>query len=112
MGVPIANIVNVMQLRSVTEGIHTVDVGVIVSPLLVEMIMFLAESAGVEYETGLENPEKGKLTGAKKAKVLNKLRREIEEKENEEPVKEEEVKEEIKVKEETLIPKGLMARRQ
>ena len=112
MGVPNANIVNVMQLRSVTEGIHTVDVGVIVSPLLVEMIMFLAESAGVEYETGLENPEKGELTGAKKAKVLNKLRREIEEKENEEPVKEEEVKEEIKVKEETLIPKGLMARRQ
>ncbi len=75
--------------------------------------MFLAESAGVEYETGLENPEKGKLIGAKKAKVLNKLRREIEEKENEEPVKEkEELKEEVKEEEETLIPTGHMARRQ
>lgn len=107
MGVPVASVANVIQLKSVTDGLHSVDVGVMITPLLIEMIMFLADSADIEYETGLEDPQKGKLSGAKKAKALEELRKELESKEDkseEEPIVEEEV-------EEKSEPKGLMARR-
>tara|TARA_E500000318_G_C3518118_1_gene195248 strand:+ start:418 stop:924 length:507 start_codon:yes stop_codon:yes gene_type:complete len=107
MGVPVASVANIMQLKSVTDGLHSVDVGVMITPLLIEMIMFLADSAGIEYETGLEDPKKGQLSGAKKAKALEELRKEVEGKESEteeEPVIEEKVEEESE-------PKGLMARR-
>lgn len=109
MGVPVASIANVMQLKSVMDGVHSVDVGILITPLLIEMIMFLADSADIEYETGLDDPQKGKLSGAKKAKALEELRKEVESKEGkseEEPVveKEEEVEDEP-------APKGIMARR-
>lgn len=104
MGVPVASVANVIQLKSVTDGVHSVDVGVMITPLLIEMIMFLADSAGIEYETGLEDPEKGKLSKAKKAKALEELRKEVEGESKEESILEKEVEEESE-------PKGLMARR-
>ena len=107
MGVPVASVANVIQLKSVTDGLHSVDVGVMITPLLIDMIMFLADSADIEYEKGLEDPQKGKLSGAKKAKALEELRKELDSKEDkseEEPIVEEEF-------EEKSEPKGLMARR-
>ena len=85
------------------EGIHSVDVGVLVSPVIMEMIMFVADSAGVKYETGLDEPEEKPVSKAKIAKILNELETELEDKE------EEQVTETIVEEEE---PKGLMARRQ
>lgn len=108
MGVPVASIANIMQLKNVMDGLHSVDIGILVTPLLMEMIMFLADSAGVEYETGLDDPQKGKLSGAKKAKALEELRKEMESKEDKSD--EESMVEEKEVEEESE-PKGLMARR-
>jgi len=103
LGISVSDIANIIQTSSVMEGIHSVDVGVLVSPVIMEMIMFIADSAGVKYETGLDEPEEKPVSKAKIAKILNELETELEDKE------EEQVTETIVEEEE---PKGLMARRQ
>ena len=103
LGISVSDIANIIQTSSVMEGIHSVDVGVLVSPVIMEMIMFVADSAGVKYETGLDEPEEKPVSKAKIAKILNELETELEDKE------EEQVTETIVEEEE---PKGLMARRQ
>ena len=106
LGVPITSIVNTMQLNSVMEGVHSVDVGVLVSPLLVEMIMYMADMAKVEYVSGLEKPDTSdKLAPTKVAKMMSKFKQEVEDVD---------IQEESSVEtqeEETEEPKGLMARR-
>lgn len=106
MGVPVASLANTMQMANVMEGKHSVDVGILVMPVLMEMMMLIGDSAGVEYETGLDNPEKVKTRPSLVAKLKQKLQDEKDEKE-EEPV-EPETEEQDNEKEE---PKGLMARR-
>jgi len=102
--VPITSIVNTMQLNSVMEGVHSVDVGVLVSPLLVEMIMYMADMAKVDYVSGLEKPDTSdKLAPTKIAKMMNKFKEEVEDVD---------MQEESSVEtQETEEPKGLMARR-
>ena len=105
LDVPITSIVNTMQLNSVMEGVHSVDVGVLVSPLLIEMIMYMADMAKVEYVSGLEKPDTSdKLAPTKVAKMMNKFKQEVEDIDVEEETSVEEIKE---IEE----PKGLMARR-
>ena len=82
LGISVSDIANIIQTSSVMEGIHSVDVGVLVSPVIMEMIMFVADSAGVKYETGLDEPEKA-IKQAKIAKILNELETELEDKEEE-----------------------------
>lgn len=108
MGVPLTSIANTIQLANVMDGLHSVDVGVMVTPVLVEMMMFMAESAGVEYVSGLDNPEKGKISKAKMAKILQELEREVGELDEPETIKELKTEESD---EEQEMPKGLMARR-
>jgi hypothetical protein len=86
------------------EGLHTVDVGVLVSPVIAEMIMFIADSADIKYVTGLDNPEKDKVSTVKISKIIKELREEMDEKETEVT----DTEEEMSIQEE---PKGLMARR-
>jgi hypothetical protein len=105
MGVPITNIANSMQLASVMEGVHTVDVGMLVMPVVMEMMMLLGDSAGIDYETGLDNPNKNKARPTKILKVTQAFQKKLKEVDIDMDVdedKEEEVKEESG---------GLMARR-
>jgi hypothetical protein len=106
MGVPVASLANTMQMANVMEGKHSVDVGILVMPVLMEMMMLIGDSAGVEYETGLDNPEKVKTRPSLVAKLKQKLQDEKDEKE-EEPVEPETEKQDDEKEE----PKGLMARR-
>lgn len=48
-GAPIALMVDTLQLVAVSRGLHTVDVGIIISPVLVEFIKTMAEQEGIEY---------------------------------------------------------------
>lgn len=107
MGVSAVDIANTMQLSSVMEGIHNVDVGVLVSPVIVEMIMFIAESADVDYVSGLDNPNKDKISATKMAKVIAELEQELQGKDDDGQT--EVVSEEVPVMENE--PMGLMARR-
>lgn len=102
MGVPVTSIANSMQLSSVMEGKHSVDVGMLVVPLLMELIMMLGDSAGIEYETGLQNPDRNKARDSQLAKYAMQYKRALDEVDTKEMVAEETEDEQ---------PTGLMARR-
>ena len=106
MGVPVTTVANTMQLASVMEGKHSVDVGMLVLPVLIEMLMLIADTAGIEYETGLQKG-KSKVRGSLVNKALNRLQSEGDE-EEEMPMTMEEPEEEEAPEEMTG---GLMSRR-
>ena len=55
--IPITVIVDSTMLANVMEGKHTIDVGMLVAPFLVEMCSFLGDEAGIKYTTGLEEED-------------------------------------------------------
>jgi hypothetical protein len=60
LNIPVTTIVNSLTLSAVGEGLHTVDVGVLVSPVLMELIAYVAEASKTEYDMGVdrgENPD-------------------------------------------------------
>ena len=59
MGIPVTVIANTMQLASVMEGKHNIDVGMLILPVLVELIMLIGDTAKIEYTSGLEKAKKG-----------------------------------------------------
>ena len=115
MDVPVTTLANTLQLGGVMDGKHTVDVGMLVMPLLMEMIMLVGDMADVKYDSGMENPNKGKTRDTLLESIRTKLQREIEAKEGllfDEDELESDTTEEMKEQEESMEePKGLMARR-
>lgn len=110
MGVPVTTIANTMQTASVMEGKHSIDVGMLALPVLIEIIMLIADTANIEYETGLDKPEKIRGSLVDKAVAMF----EDSDKEDEEPVlKEEEAKGVIEDMSSAANERvgGLMARR-
>ncbi len=106
MGVPVTDIANTLQLGGVMEGVHSIDTGILVIPLLIEMMMLIGDSAGVKYDSGLEsNPNKDKMRKSKADKILRKLELKIDKKEDTPK------KEMVEDKPEMDMPTGLMARR-
>jgi hypothetical protein len=106
-GFPLTNLANVIMLSGVMEGKHSVDVGILTIPAIIETMQLIGDSAGVKYTTGLEESE-GEISNSKIKKVLSK---QIEE-ENGNTVQEEIAptisKEESEPEEK---PMGLMSRR-
>ena len=104
MNVPVTTLANTIQLAGVMEGKHSVDVGMLVMPLLMEMIMLIGDNAGVNYDTGLTDAP----NNTTKDTLIEAVRKEMQEKIKEtEEISEEPEQEEIEEK-----PKsGLMARR-
>ena len=115
MGVPVTTLANTIQLGSVMDGVHSVDVGMLVMPFIMEMIMLVGESSGVKYDSGMENPNKGQTRDT----LLNRVRAELETKmrQKEGMLVDEEGAEEQVIEEEPMEapqeePMGLMARRE
>ena len=106
MGIPVTALANTMQLAGVMEGKHSVDVGILVMPVLIEMISYIADSAGIEYDLGMDKPKK--IDSVLVDKAMTMIERE-EEKENETMPEMDNMPEEKEM--ETEEPKGLMARR-
>jgi len=116
MDVPVTTLANTIQLGGVMDGKHTVDVGMLVMPLLMEMIMLVGDMADVKYDSGMENPNKGKTRDTLLESVRTKLQREIDAKEGmlfseDELDSRDGADTEEKDIEESEEPKGLMARR-
>jgi hypothetical protein len=105
-GIPVATIAEATMLGGVMEGRHTVDVGILILPFLMEMISFVADSADIEYDMGVSKvaskaeeltpPTNQEIAAAKKR--MGEVKEDVQEIVVEEPVQQEE-------------PKGLMARR-
>ena len=63
-GIPISTIVDAIQISAVMEGIHTLDVGLLAAPVLVEFIAVQAEEADIKFTIGDEEsdlPDEGAI---------------------------------------------------
>ena len=99
MGVPVSIIANTLQLSSVMEGVHSIDTGLLVLPVLMELIMYIGDKNKVKYDSGLKRGN----TGVRDSLVARAIKEFKEEDGKEKPVEEEQAMVEE--------PKGLMARR-
>tara|TARA_E500000318_G_scaffold12135_1_gene11007 strand:- start:15699 stop:16190 length:492 start_codon:yes stop_codon:yes gene_type:complete len=105
MGVPLATLANTIQLASVMEGVHSVDVGILMIPIIVELLITIADSQGAKYQTGMEDMENERATAPNR--IISDIMRERNMKEEEMPMEEPQEM----VQEEQMQPMGLMARR-
>ena len=71
-GVPLVLIADTLQSLSIMEGIHTIDVGILVIPVLVETMIYLAEEADIKYTVGTEKVKDGKLDPTTISLVMEK----------------------------------------
>ena len=53
MGVPLTVLANTIQMASIMEGLHTIDVGMLVIPIIVEIMMTIGDGSGIKYNTGM-----------------------------------------------------------
>ena len=92
-------LVDILQQGGVMEGIHSLDVGIIIAPALTEVISNMAEASEVEYtKMSISEDEKIATTGEIAFALKEEPQAKIVEMDVEEEVEQEE-------------PKGLMARR-
>ena len=56
-GIPIAALANALMLSGVASNVHTIDAGILVTPVIIEMLVTLAEIHGVEYEVFEKDPD-------------------------------------------------------
>jgi len=104
---PVTMIANAMQTTNVMNGTHTIDIGMLTLPIIMEMIMFIAESEGIEYVTGTERNIEAELEDTTIELAVDKVANENNMGSQEEMMQEEEVE---PMAEETMNT-GLMARR-
>src|SRR5210317_912630 len=105
-GVPVTTLANTIQLAGVMEGRHSIDVGVLVIPVLMEMIMLIADAEGIEYATGMERDKEAEVRDSKILAGISKARKELTNGKDEEEIQIQETEEEL-----AEMPKGLMGRR-
>ena len=79
LGIPLTTMANTLQLGGVMRGVHSIDVGILISPVIIEMLAYLADSAGIEYVSGLEEePEEAGYRPTTIALAKKKLAKELE----------------------------------
>ena len=116
LGIPLVTIAEGIQSAAVMEGLHTIDVGMLVLPVLVEMLAYIGDDAGIDYTTGIEAPvDDDEISNTKIALAMKKLRERMPEEleKAKESVAEEDMPEdeEMAMEEETPPQGGLMARK-
>ena len=105
LGLPVDKLVDTMQLGGVMEGLHSVDVGMIIAPALHEVITKMADKVGVKY-TSMASVNEEAPTESQVALVMDKLRSTDETLDVKEKEAEEAPTEEIEE-----VIRGLMARK-
>ena len=63
-GVALTTMADVITKAGVMTGLHSIDVGMMVAPVLVELFINAAEAAGIEYTIGTESKKKEGSTPA------------------------------------------------
>lgn len=109
MDVSVVDLAHVIQLANVMEGVHTIDVGVLVTPVLMEFIMLIGDSAGVDYRTGLDEQDDN-VRDALVKKAMRKFKEE-EKRQDSEPKAEDKPVEEPDENDVMTNLTGLMSRR-
>ena len=118
LDVDVVTLVEGITRNAVAEGFHTIDVSLIISPVIHEYIVGIAEVAGVEFNEGLDEEEADgeelayDIREKEARKILSELKRD---KEPDLDVLEESLPEKPSVVQEEMPeekPQGLMARPQ
>jgi len=103
MGTPVTSIAEIVVQSGAMEGIHTIDVSILVLPIIMELIAYVADEAEIDYNMGTEEPiEQDRIPEGKIAMVMQKLKNKKPELKEDKPV-------EMAV--ESPPASGLMARR-
>jgi len=102
---PVTMIANALQTANVMNGVHSIDVGVLSLPIIMEMIMLIADTEGIEYVTGTERNIEAELQDSSIQAAIQQVEDEGKMAREEEPIQEEE-----QVEMENMST-GLMARR-
>lgn len=118
MGLDLVSLTEGILRSAVMEGIHSIDLSLIVAPVLHEYIKSTADALGIEYEEGFENKEEIKRARYTRNTMLakDKMRKAgVEPEETARQIKEPDpVVEEPTEVEQAMpgeAPRGLMARR-
>jgi len=110
-GLPITAMANTFQTLAVAKGVHTLDVGILVSPVIVEAMKAMAEDAEVEYVLGTEK----QLTGKNKLRAIDQraISEVLYEEDGDEEMPDSEMMDEMPEEEDEAMEerKGLMARK-
>jgi len=111
-GLDLVTLVQGILRSAVMEGIHTIDVSLIIAPVVHEYIKGFAEIAKIEYDEGFEDAEGKKVLAYKRdvaraKKMMKKLK---EEKDSEAPAPEPMEEPELDDQEQEPDKTGLMAR--
>ena len=56
-GTTVVTVAEMIQSSGVMQGLHSVDVGLIISPVLVELLVTQADLAEIEYKVGTEKSD-------------------------------------------------------
>ena len=109
LGVPLTTMADTLQTGGVMQGLHTIDVGMLAIPVIMEMLAFMAEDAGIEYNLGIEKRiDSDKISDTKIALAIKKMRDKLPEALEE---RDEQEEQEVETADITPEPSGLMARR-
>jgi len=103
MGTPVSSIAEIVVQSGAMEGIHTIDVSILVLPVIMELIAYVADEAEIDYNMGTEESiDQDIVPEGKIAIVMQKLKNKKPELKENEPVE---------MAEESPPVSGLMARR-
>jgi hypothetical protein len=109
LGIPLTVMADSMQSTAVMQGLHTIDVGILAMPVIIEMLAYIGDDAGIEYNLGMDKPiDEDKISDTKIALAIKRMREKL----PEELDKRDDMTEEPEQMEEDVPqPSGLMARR-
>lgn len=102
---PVTMIANALQTTGVMNGVHSIDVGMLTLPIIMEMIMFLADSEGIDYVSGTERDIDSEVMDTSIELAVDKVA------DDNDMMNEENTIEENEPMVENEMPTGLMARR-
>jgi hypothetical protein len=75
--IPLAALANALMLNGVSQGAHTIDAGVLVTPVIIEMLVTLAEMHGVKYSIFPEDEDAGDIPNRVIKNALSKIKEPI-----------------------------------
>lgn len=99
MGLPVINLANILTKTSVMNGVHSIDIAVLVTPVIEELIKTVADIHNVRYIPSFELLAKANTISSRQAKLIVNEVKAAKNKPAEAPALQEESE-----------PKGLMAK--
>ena len=109
LGIPLTVMADSMQSTAVMQGLHTIDVGILAMPVIIEMLAYIGDDAGIEYNLGMDKPiDEDKISDTKIALAMKRMRERLPQELDD---REEMPEEPQAMEEDTPQPSGLMARR-